>query len=200
MDPNCLSAWTLMGHEFVELKNTQAAIDAYRHAVDIKPRDYRAWYGLGQTHEILQLFYYALYYFRKAANIRPTDSRMWLAMAGCYEHLKRSGEAIKCYQRAESCGDEGMAIRKLAELYRAEHVPHKAAHYFEKYLRLQAVPADEPQEADRDALLFLAKHHLGAGSLDAAEHCCVRLLNCPGLEKEDGKLLLTEIQRRRGAL
>ena len=33
VNPNYVSAWTLMGHEFVELKNTQAAIDAYRHAV-----------------------------------------------------------------------------------------------------------------------------------------------------------------------
>ena len=41
-----LGAWTLMGHEYVEMKNPSAAIDAYRHAVDINPRDYRAWYGL----------------------------------------------------------------------------------------------------------------------------------------------------------
>lgn len=28
-----LPAWTLMGHEFVELKNSHAAIEAYRRAV-----------------------------------------------------------------------------------------------------------------------------------------------------------------------
>ena len=44
-----------MGHEYVELKNTAAAVDAYRHAVDIDPKDYRAWYGLGQTYEILTM-------------------------------------------------------------------------------------------------------------------------------------------------
>ena len=33
---------------YVELKNTAAAVDAYRHAVDINAKDYRAWYGLGQ--------------------------------------------------------------------------------------------------------------------------------------------------------
>ena len=35
-----------MGHEYVELKNTAAAVDAYRHAVDINPKDYRAWQHL----------------------------------------------------------------------------------------------------------------------------------------------------------
>lgn len=28
-----LPAWTLMGHEFVELKNSHAAIEAYRKAI-----------------------------------------------------------------------------------------------------------------------------------------------------------------------
>ena len=37
-DPHYLSACTLMGHEYVEMKNTPAAIQAYRRAVDINPR------------------------------------------------------------------------------------------------------------------------------------------------------------------
>ena len=49
----------------MELKNTAAAVDAYRHAVDINPKDYRAWYGLGQTYEILAMYFYALFYYRK---------------------------------------------------------------------------------------------------------------------------------------
>jgi tetratricopeptide (TPR) repeat protein len=48
-----LSAWTLMGHEFVQMKNTAAAMEAYRRAVDVSPKDFRAWYGLGQTYELL---------------------------------------------------------------------------------------------------------------------------------------------------
>ena len=47
LNQHFLSAWTLMGHEYVELKNTAAAVDAYRHAVDINAKDYRAWYGPG---------------------------------------------------------------------------------------------------------------------------------------------------------
>jgi anaphase-promoting complex subunit 8 len=33
LDRNFLSAWTLMGHEYIEMKNTHAAIEAYRRAV-----------------------------------------------------------------------------------------------------------------------------------------------------------------------
>ena len=42
----------------------QGHAEAYRRAVDLNPRDYRAWYGLGQTYELLHMPYYALFYFR----------------------------------------------------------------------------------------------------------------------------------------
>jgi anaphase-promoting complex subunit 8 len=34
---NYLAAWTLLGHEYLELKNTHAAVEAYRRAVGISP-------------------------------------------------------------------------------------------------------------------------------------------------------------------
>ena len=70
LDPKFLSAWTLMGHEFLELKNTTAAIESYRTAVDIDPTDFRAWYGLGQTYEILTMYNYACHYFANAALVK----------------------------------------------------------------------------------------------------------------------------------
>ena len=33
LNPLYLSAWTLMGHEYMEMKNTNAAIQAYRQAL-----------------------------------------------------------------------------------------------------------------------------------------------------------------------
>lgn len=37
LDKSYLAAWTLMGHEYVELKNTHAAIESYRRAVGKSP-------------------------------------------------------------------------------------------------------------------------------------------------------------------
>jgi anaphase-promoting complex subunit 8 len=34
---NYLAAWTLLGHEYLELKNTHAAVEAYRRAVGPNP-------------------------------------------------------------------------------------------------------------------------------------------------------------------
>ena len=33
---------------------------------EVNKRDYRAWYGLGQTYEILKMPFYSLYYYRQA--------------------------------------------------------------------------------------------------------------------------------------
>ena len=70
LDRTYLSAWTLMGHEYVEMKNSHAAIEAYRRAVDVNRKDYRAWYGLGQAYELLNMHQYALHYYQHATALR----------------------------------------------------------------------------------------------------------------------------------
>lgn len=104
LDRSFLSAWTLMGHEYVEMKNTHAAIESYRRAVDVNRKDYRAWYGLGQTYEILEMHLYALFYYQRAASLRSFDSTMWNAVASCYDKVGRPLQSIKAYKRALIAG------------------------------------------------------------------------------------------------
>lgn len=93
LDQSYLPAWTLMGHEYVEIKNSHAAIESYRRAigmllrffvaygiekidgrtdffVDVNRKDYRAWYGLGQAYELLNMHQYSLYYYQRATALR----------------------------------------------------------------------------------------------------------------------------------
>lgn len=104
LDRNFLSAWTLMGHEYVEMKNTHAAIESYRRAVDVNRKDYRAWYGLGQTYEVLEMHLYALFYYQRAASLRPYDPKMWQAVGSCYDKVDRPVQSIKAYKRALVAG------------------------------------------------------------------------------------------------
>lgn len=100
LDKNFLSAWTLMGHEYVEMKNTHAAIESYRRAVDLNRKDYRAWYGLGQAYEVLDMAFYALFYYQRAAALRPYDPKMWQAVGSCYAKMGRVEQSIKALKRA----------------------------------------------------------------------------------------------------
>jgi anaphase-promoting complex subunit 8 len=104
LDRSFLSAWTLMGHEYIELKNTHAAIESYRRAVDVNRKDYRAWYGLGQAYEVLDMGFYALFYYQRAAGLRPYDPKMWQAVGSCYAKMDRVEQAIKALKRALVAG------------------------------------------------------------------------------------------------
>ncbi|EED17776.1 20S cyclosome subunit (APC8), putative [Talaromyces stipitatus ATCC 10500] len=104
LDRNFLSAWTLMGHEYIEMKNTHAAIESYRRAVDVNRKDYRAWYGLGQAYEVLDMSFYALYYYQRTAALKPYDPKMWLAVGTCYAKMGRLQHSIKAMKRALVAG------------------------------------------------------------------------------------------------
>ncbi|CAG8459500.1 4060_t:CDS:10 [Dentiscutata erythropus] len=133
---NCLAAWTLMGHEYVELKNTHAAVVSYKRAVEINPKDYRAWCGLGQTYEMLKMPYYAIYYYQRSSALRPYDARMWLRLGALYEQLSVPNESIKAYNRALQCADidtnsKEQAALKLESLYGSSDKDKVTEHYSE---------------------------------------------------------------------
>ncbi|WIA34840.1 hypothetical protein OEZ86_013138 [Tetradesmus obliquus] len=196
-----LSAWTLMGHEYVEMKNAPAAIDAYRSAVALNPRDYRAWYGLGQTYELLSMPFYALHYYRRAALLRPSDPRMWCALGHCYESegLGLPGLAVRCYRRAVAHGDrEGIGLAKLAKLHEAQGERATAAHYYA--LNLARLDAERVQGGDvTEALLFLAEYAKDMGMLAEAEAYCQRLMDVGGPANMRAKAILRELRSSRSS-
>lgn len=199
LNKNYLSAWTLMGHEYVEMKNTSAAIDAYRRAVDINCCDFRAWYGLGQAYEMMGMPFYALHYFKKSVFLQPNDSRLWIAMAQCYEteQLHMLEEAIKCYKRAGNCNDrEAIAVHRLAKLHCELGRTEEAAFYYKK--DLEGMEAEEREGPNMvEALMFLAQHCKNQEKFDEAELYCARLLDYAGPEKETAKNLLRGIRYSR---
>ena len=80
LKPNFLGAWTLIGHEYLELRNFSQACNAYRMAISGNQNDYRAWYGLGQAYEHLKLYSFALTNYMKASNLIPYDDRVWISL------------------------------------------------------------------------------------------------------------------------
>lgn len=111
LDSTNVSAWILMGHEFMEMKKTEDAIKAYRSAINLDRTDQRAWYGLGQLYEILKLPNISLDNYLEAHKLKPNDSRITIALADTYEKLEWFDQAVTHYKRA---GDAGLS--KLAPL------------------------------------------------------------------------------------
>ncbi|KAJ5563049.1 hypothetical protein N7461_001810 [Penicillium sp. DV-2018c] len=163
LDRNFLSAWTLMGHEYIEMKNTHTAIESYRRAVDVNRKDYRAWYGLGQAYEVLDMSFYALFYYQRAAALRPYDPKMWQAVGSCYAKMGRVGQSIQALKRAlvagslqpDDGGQQGTAgpgrkildpetLHQIATLYERLGDEEEAAAYMELTLQQESgAPASE---------------------------------------------------------
>jgi Tfp pilus assembly protein PilF len=89
----------LLGHEYLKLQNTHAAIDSYRHAVDLNNKDYRAFVGLGQAYEVLETPTFSLYYYRRAVALRPGDMDLWQMIATCLTGMSRIPQAIDALKR-----------------------------------------------------------------------------------------------------
>lgn len=202
LNRNFTPAWILMGHEFMEMKNTPAAIDAYRTAVNINQRDYRAWYGLGQTYELLNLHFYALFYYRRAMTLRPEDARMWCAMAQCYDNMDRKPEALKCYEKAHRCGDrERMALPRLARLHQDLGDRRQAAAYYSQMLAQNTQGTWHPKTSGGglstevvEALKFLMVFYREEGKLVECEACAAQLLDTAGPEKDEAKAMLRDLR------
>ncbi|XP_050396026.1 cell division cycle protein 23 homolog [Patella vulgata] len=198
LNPHYLSSWTLMGHEYMEMKNTSAAIQAYRQAIEVNKRDYRAWYGLGQTYEILKMPTYSLYYYMRAQQLRPNDSRMVVALGECYEKLERLVEAKKCFWKAHSVGDvEGMALLKLAKLYERLQEDDQAASAYMEYISKMETQGFAKFEEQGQAYKYLANYYLSRKQWDeayAAAQKCVEFLET----REEAKAILKTIQTERG--
>jgi Putative Zn-dependent protease, contains TPR repeats len=176
LDRNFLSAWTLMGHEYIEMKNTHTAIESYRRAVDVNRKDYRAWYGLGQAYEVLDMSFYALFYYQRAAALRPYDPKMWQAVGSCYAKMGRVEQSIQALKRALVAGslqpDDGVqtaagaspgsgsrkildpeTLHQIATLYERLGDEEEAAAYMELTLQQESgAPANEnPDDDDSSA-------------------------------------------------
>ena len=173
LDRNFLSAWTLMGHEYIEMKNTHAAIESYRRAVDVNRKDYRAWYGLGQAYEVLDMSFYALFYYQRAAALRPYDPKMWQAVGSCYAKMGRIDQSIKALKRALVAGSYyasedtssqlgGMSgpgrkildpetLHQIATLYERTGDEEEAAAYMELTLQQESGPVDPEVEEEEEA-------------------------------------------------
>ncbi|OQV21670.1 Cell division cycle protein 23-like protein [Hypsibius exemplaris] len=169
-NPDLHHVWTLIGHEQVELKQTELAMKSYTNAIEADPKEYRAWYGLGQTMEILRAHASALYYFKRAFENCPSDTRMLLALGDTYQTLNKTSDAEMCYWRAYQVDADTVVLVRLARMFEKLGRYGRSAELYMKYTAdVQAEAADSlgTSLADREdaedlghAYLYLSKYYL----------------------------------------
>ncbi|KAK4705260.1 anaphase-promoting complex subunit 3, partial [Phenoliferia sp. Uapishka_3] len=111
LDAECVYAYTLSGHECVELDEWERALGFFREAVRLDPRHYNAWFGLGNVYMQTGKFRLAEYYFRKAVEINPTNASLVCCVGSVLEKLGRRKEALELYERACTLAPESPIAR-----------------------------------------------------------------------------------------
>lgn len=171
-----------MGHEYLEMQNVTKAIESYRTAIELDPKDYRAWYGLAETYEVSDMNLYAIYYYYKAILTRPQDSRLWVALGTCYEKMGKTNESTKCYEKAERLKDrEGVVLHRLARLYSRLNMTEKAAKCFTESLSRKDAENDTGEETI-EAIMFLKQYYLSKNMHEEAANYARRLYDFGGAE------------------
>ena len=67
MKPDFISAWTLIGHEYIEMRNFAEAISSYHKGINLDPTDSRAWFGLGQAFFFLKMYSFSAQNYLKVS-------------------------------------------------------------------------------------------------------------------------------------
>ncbi|KAI6173434.1 hypothetical protein M3Y98_01081000 [Aphelenchoides besseyi] len=200
--PDDAQVFILLGHEYLHTKNQQGASRAYRRAISIDSKSYRAWYALGQLYEILKLPAHALYYYQQAVRCKPTDSRMLIATGVVLAKLQRYDDAEKCYKKAFQIGDvEGNALTHLGSLYQEMDKHDQAAKAYEQHLKLYC--NEEKDYGDEEMIAtccqFLAEYYQNKGQLERANDYAQRCLHYDKTKEFAGHLLrLIKVERATG--
>ncbi|KAF7302678.1 TPR-REGION domain-containing protein [Mycena chlorophos] len=188
LDSTFSAAWTMMGLEFVEMENPQAAIESFRRAVGksyiyANPRDYRAWSGMGKAYGTLAMPNYALHYLTRALHLRPDEAEPWEDLGQAWEQLGKADMAISCLKKAlESEAPHPLQVYiRLMQLLISVDELNSAVYYAE-----QAVATghtlNAPVASYAKALIAVAEHqaHSPAGDWGRARDYLDRVLSRPG--------------------
>lgn len=162
---------------------------------EVNRRDYRAWYGLGQSYEILKMPSHSLYYYKIAQDLRPYDSRMMMALGDTYEQLERYANAIKCYQKACNMGDiEGVALLRLGNLYeKLGNIESAVPVYIELCKEENSI---QEKDSLSRAYITLGNYYESLGKYDDASHFAYKCLNREEV-KTEAQALLNTIKNKR---
>lgn len=162
---------------------------------EVNKREYRAWYGLGQTYEILKMSSYALYYYKIAQELQPYDSRMLIALGDTFEKVEQYANALKCYQRAYNAGDiEGITLLRMGNLYEKLEDIESAVPIYIEYCKDERVIPDKASLCR--AYLTLGTYYERIGQFDEAAHYAYKCLEYDDVKAEAQELLDTIKNKR----
>ncbi|KRY49754.1 Cell division cycle protein 23 -like protein, partial [Trichinella britovi] len=196
LDPNSCNAWTLLGHEGLELRNYISSSHAYSRALEIDPRDYRVWYSLGQYYDVLQCPAFATFYYGRAHT--DDDGRMTIALGDVFLRQNDVEQAVRCLWKSHCIGNfDNSTLIRLGQCYEKANMLDEAAEMYLKFLDREESPRNPSQLALKNCHKFLAKYYFHKKDFKKAidyAHPCLEI----NALREPMKRLLNDVNKLKG--
>lgn len=159
MYPNSSAAYSAVGVLLEQRDNIEEALDFFKQAANLSPRDCGCWLRFGNCLAVLQYRDAALIAFQKALDLAPKDIHALVAMGSTLQSLERHQESLQMFSKARSLHPKS-ALAHLKEGNQHQTLGNfsKAQELFERAVQLDpnlveahtklASMATEPKELD----------------------------------------------------
>jgi serine/threonine protein kinase len=99
--PTPADDWEKLGGKFFTAHDYEAAVKAYRHALELDASKPALWLALGDAYLALEDYPASLKAYEEAVTLNPDDPQAWSNCGIALDALGRHEEAIRCYERAD---------------------------------------------------------------------------------------------------
>ena len=103
--PTPADDWEKLGGKFFTAHDYEAAVKAYRHALELDASKPALWLALGDAYLALEDYAASLKAYEEAVTLNPDDSQAWSNCGIALDALGRHEEAIRCYERADQLNE-----------------------------------------------------------------------------------------------
>jgi tetratricopeptide (TPR) repeat protein len=136
--PDYYDALDLLGTEYIAAGHSDVAVPLFLQAVDVNPKGWHAYYGMGIAYGNLKMREKSLEALKKALDLNPFSARAYVKLGSELAKDKAStDEAIKAFQKALELEPviAAEANLALASIYFGQGKNKEAADALEKYLK-----------------------------------------------------------------
>ena len=133
--------WNQEGRAYLDMKKFKEAINCFKKATQLNPKERRYWFLLGLAFYRLDRCSEAIAYYIKANEIAP-ESETFNNLALCYKNLKQFDKATETYEAALRLKPEDhMVLNNLGDNYYNQHNFPKALEYFQRSVEVNPLYA-----------------------------------------------------------
>lgn len=110
----------MLGYAFMSNSDSQSAVDAFSHAVKVRPERFLPWFDMGNAFVKMEQYDNAVEALNKAVEINPDYQEAWHSLGTCNNQLGNYQDAVISFGKAIEKGPQSAELWfELADAYRS---------------------------------------------------------------------------------